>query len=233
MDAVPQYCPVAMGTEIVADRWTPLILREFMVGAHTFSEIHHGIPHISRSLLSERLKQLVHNGVIERREDQAGRPRYRLTPAGEDLQDFVFGLGEWAIRWAYFTDPSDEQLDNAHLMWRFQRGVLRERVPEHRVVIEFVLSAPDGTTDRIWLVIEPGDVDTCVKPPGFEVDVVVRTASRELHRIWMGRSTIAEALRTGVLEIDGPPALVRAFPRWFTFSPFAPIIRKTAQAVAS
>jgi len=74
MAMTPQYCPVAMATEIVSDRWTPLILRELIVGAHSFSEIHNGIPHLSRTLLSERLKQLVSHGIIERRDEQAGHP---------------------------------------------------------------------------------------------------------------------------------------------------------------
>jgi DNA-binding HxlR family transcriptional regulator len=219
-----------VATEILADRWTPLILRELIVGAHTFGDIQGGIPHISRTLLSERLKQLVANGIVERREEKLGRPKYWLTPAGADLQDSLFGLGEWAIRWAYLTEPKDEQLDNAELMWRFRRGVLRDRVPSRRVVTEFVLSCPGKRTEHIWLVIEPADVDTCLKPPGFEVDLEVRTTSRELHRVWMGRTTIPEAMRNGTLEMEGAPALVRAFPRWFSFSPFAPSVRKAMQA---
>jgi DNA-binding HxlR family transcriptional regulator len=229
MDAAPQYCPVNVATEILSDRWTPLILRELIVGAHTFGEIHNGIPHISRTLLSERLKQLVRNGIAERREEVPGRPQYWLTPAGRDLEEFVFGLGEWAIRWAYFGDPTDDQLDNSHLIWRWRRGVLRERVPDRRVVVEFVLTCPSGVVERIWLVIEPHDVEACVRHPGFDVDIEVRTTSRELHRIWMGRTTIPGAIRAGTLEIDGDRSLVRAFPRWFAFSPFAPPIRRALQ----
>lgn len=230
MDPITQYCPVAVGTEIVADRWTPLILREFIVGAHTFTDIQNGIPHISRALLSSRLRQLVANGILERREEQPGKPKYYLTPAGADLQDFIFSLGEWAIRWAYFQDPTDQQLDNTHLMWRFGRGVLRERVPERRVVTEFALTCPSGVVERIWLVIEPNDVDTCLKHPGFDVDIEVRTTSRELHRLWLGRTTIPEALKAGTFEIDGARDLVRAFPRWFSFSPFASSVQKAARA---
>ena len=175
---------------------------------------------------------MVGNGIVERRQEQAGRPRYWLTPAGADLEDVVFALGEWAIRWAYFQDPGDDQLDNTHLMWRFRRGVLRERVPERRVVAEFILTCPGGTTERIWLVIGPDDVETCIKHPGFEIDLEVRTSSRELHRVWMGRITIPEAMRAGTFGIEGPPALVRAFPRWFSFSPFAPKVRKALAAAS-
>jgi DNA-binding HxlR family transcriptional regulator len=233
MHAAAQYCPVAVATEILADRWTPLILREFIVGAHTFGEIHSGIPHISRSLLSERLKQLAVHGVVERTEGPGGRPAYRLTPAGEDLEEVVFGLGEWAIRWAYFAEPGDEQLDNAHLMWRFRRGVVRDRVPAQRLVTEFVLSCPAGTTEQYWLVVQPADVEVCLKHPGFDVDVQVRTSSRELHRVWLGRTTFAAAMRAGTLEIAGPPALVRSFPRWFSFSPFVPAVRRASQSTSA
>lgn len=231
MDAA-QYCPIAMASEVLADRWTPLILREFLVGAHTFSEVHNGMPHVSRTLLSDRLKHLVSNGILERTEEQPGRPKYHLTRAGKDLEDFIFGLGEWAIRWAYFGDPEDDQLDNTHLMWRFRRGVLLDRVPDRRVVIEFALTCPSGAVERVWLVIEPEDVEACVKHPGFDVDMEVRTTSRELHRIWMGRTSIPEAMRAGTLQIDGPTALVRAFPRWFSFSPFAPTVRRSLKVAA-
>lgn len=230
MDSITQYCPVAVGAEIFGDRWTPLILREFIVGAHTFGEIHNGIPHISRALLAGRLRQLVAQGLVTRREDQPGKPRYYLTPAGADLQDVLMSLGNWAIRWAYFQDPTDQQIDNVQLMWRVGRGVLHERIPGRRVVIEFELTCPSGVVERFWLVIEPDNVDTCLKPPGFDTDVAVRTTSRELYRLWMGRTTIPQAVGAGTLEIEGPRPLVRAFPRWFSFSPFAPAMQKAVMA---
>ncbi len=230
MPTTSQYCPVAIATEILADRWTPLILREFFVGAHSFGDLQGGIPHISRTLLSERLKQLVSNGIIERTEPQPGRPRYALTPAGRDLEQFIFGLGEWAIRWAYFGEPVDEQLDNTHLMWRFRRGVLSEHLPPRRVVVEFALTCPNSKTETFWLVIEPHDSDVCLKHPGFEVDLQVRTSSRELHRVWLGRTTIRDAMRAGTLEVEGSPQLVRSFPRWFGFSPFAGSVQRAMRA---
>lgn len=226
MEPASQYCPVAVATEILADRWTPLILREFIVGAHSFGEVHNGIPHISRTMLSSRLKQLTANGIIERTGDVPGRPYYRLTPAGRDLEPLILGFGEWAIRWAYFGDPVDEQLDNTNLMWRFQRGIVHEQVPPQRVVVEFAINCPNGAMERIWLVIEPEEVETCLKPPAFDVDIEVRTTSRELHRIWLGRTTITNALRERTLELEGPSSLRRGFPHWFAFSPFANSVQR-------
>src|SRR5262249_18209804 len=77
-----EYCPIAIGAEAIGDRWTPLILRELICGADRFSDIHRGLPRMSRSLLSQRLKQLERIGVIERR---AG-PTYHLTEAGHELE---------------------------------------------------------------------------------------------------------------------------------------------------
>ena len=59
-----QFCPVAKASEIIAERWTPLILRE-LCGSHRFSELEHGLPRISRSLLAQRLRFLENAGLVE------------------------------------------------------------------------------------------------------------------------------------------------------------------------
>ena len=66
MQKYKQYCPVARASEILADRWTPLIVRELILGSHRFNEIERGLPGISRSLLASRLRDLEDAGVIER-----------------------------------------------------------------------------------------------------------------------------------------------------------------------
>src|SRR5262247_1850925 len=67
-----QYCPVARASEILADRWTPLIVRELLAGIQRFNELDRGLPGISRGLLVERLRRLEDMGIVERR---AGRGR--------------------------------------------------------------------------------------------------------------------------------------------------------------
>src|SRR5207237_7502569 len=96
-----QYCPVARACEILADRWTPLIVRELLAGSRHFNEIQRGLPGISRSLLVSRLQHLEDSGVVER---HAGARRnvteYVLTAAGSDLRDVVRPLGAWGAQWA-------------------------------------------------------------------------------------------------------------------------------------
>ena len=105
------FCPVAQASEVVAQRWVPLILREIMVGYHRFNEIRHALPLISPSVLSQRLK-IAGGG---RRDRAGGGSRtavtYHLTPAGEELRPIVDALGHWARKWvtrdyrSYELDP--------------------------------------------------------------------------------------------------------------------------------
>src|SRR4051812_38869358 len=82
-----QYCPVARAAEILADRWTVLIVRELLADINHFNELERGLPHMSRTLLAERLRRLQKAGVLERRVSARGKPvEYRLTPAGRELQ---------------------------------------------------------------------------------------------------------------------------------------------------
>jgi len=61
-----QYCPIALGAEVFAERWTPIILRNLLVGCERFGEILAGAPGLSRSVLSQRLRRLEQEGIVER-----------------------------------------------------------------------------------------------------------------------------------------------------------------------
>src|SRR5262245_16404906 len=135
------YCPIAMGAEAIGDRWSPLVLRELMVGATRFSDIHRGVPRMSRTLLAQRLRQLERAGLVERRPG----PTYHLSEAGQELQPIVFALGDWAKRWL-FGDPEKDHLDGAQLMWRVRNGLATEELPQRRTVVEFRF--PDATRGR-------------------------------------------------------------------------------------
>src|SRR5215469_9261826 len=99
MDGYGQYCPIARGAEIFAARWTPIIVRNLLVGCRTFGEIREGAPGIPRALLSERLRQLEHYGVLTRSPNPAGRGfLYELTEAGWELGAVCTALGVWGAR---------------------------------------------------------------------------------------------------------------------------------------
>jgi hypothetical protein len=79
-----QFCPIARGSEILAERWTPIILRNVLMGCHTFNQIAVGAPGLSRALLTRRLHKLENAGVIQIRPkpDGHGRCTGRRPPAG-------------------------------------------------------------------------------------------------------------------------------------------------------
>src|SRR5262245_12615683 len=132
-----QYCPVARATEILADRWTPLIVRELLAGSRHFNDIQRGLPGISRSLLVSRLRHLEDSQVIERR--TGTRPNiteYILTDAGRDLKLVIERLGAWGVKWA-FGEPKPEELDPALLLWKIHQRIHRQLLPPARTVVEF------------------------------------------------------------------------------------------------
>src|SRR2546423_7124663 len=221
-----QYCPVARAAEILADRWTVLIIRELLADINQFNELERGLPGMSRTLLTERLRRLERTGVLERRAASRGKPtQYRLTDAGRDLQRVVDLFGEWGARWA-FGEPRPNELDPIILLWWMRRRVAREHIAQRRLVVAFDFHR---ARQKYWLLIEPADVSVCLKHPRFEIDIFVTADILAFYRVWLGRSTMADALRKSQVTLEGAPANVRAFPSWFSWSPMANTVR-AAQA---
>jgi DNA-binding HxlR family transcriptional regulator len=219
-----QYCPVARACEILADRWTPLIVRELLFGSRHFNELRRGLPRISRSLLVTRLRHLEQNGVIARH--TGGRPNvteYILTKAGNDLADVIKHLGTWAIKWV-FSDPNRDELDPALFLWKMHQRVDHRELPRRRTVVQFDLTGRKGR--RVWLLLMPRDVSSSLKPPGFDSDLIVRADVAVLYRVWAGFLDYDAAVRCGEIVLEGPSALVQAFPRWFMWSPLVDVARE-------
>jgi DNA-binding HxlR family transcriptional regulator len=222
MRSYAQYCPIAKGSEILGDRWTLLIVREMLGGASGFNELQRGLPGISRSVLTDRLRSLERAEIVERRTGPSGRTLgYRLTLAGRDLEPVVQAIGEWGVTWA-FTDPRPEELDPDLLIVWMARHVDRDQLPADRTVIQFDFRDP---ARRYWMVLEPSDVSVCLQHPGFDVDLEVRVDTATLYRVYLGRAVLGGAMRAGKLTMRGPRALQRSFGRWFAWSAFAPASR--------
>lgn len=219
MTSYGEYCPIAVGAEFFGDRWTPLILRELIMGCRGFNEIHRGLPRISRTLLSQRLRELQRRGIVEKTDGADGtRSEYQLTPAGQELEPVVWALGHWAARWA-FGDPADEQLDAAWLVWRLHQHVIPARLPARKTVVHFVLQGPGGGEG--WIVLDRGESTACQMDPGFEPNLVVHGQNRAMHRWLLGLVPFDELLAAGVVDVEGPAELLRAFPTWFNTTIFA------------
>lgn len=215
-----QYCPIARGAEIFAERWTPLIVRNLHLGCEAFGEILEGAPGLSRTLLSQRLTQLERVGIVESEKRLKGRGRhYRLTSAGHDLFTVCQTLGEWGARW---LEIAPEHLDPFVALWSMCNALRRDRLPDRRVVIRFDFTGR-ARAERYWLLIERRDTEICRTNPGLEEDLHV-TAEAEAFVKWhAGQVSWAEATRENRIHLEGPPSLARAFPTWNALSAFARI----------
>ncbi|NIR32723.1 MAG: helix-turn-helix transcriptional regulator [Gammaproteobacteria bacterium] len=222
MKGYGQFCPIAKASEILTERWTPLVLRELIAGSRRFNDLRRGVPLMSPALLSKRLKQLEGAGLVQRRTVAGGGCEYVPTAAAQELQPIIRMLGVWGQRWVRSRFGS-EDLDPGLLMWDIRRKVDPTRFPEGRTVVAFELTDAPRNKRHWWLVSEAREVDLCVSDPGFEVDLHVVTDVRTLTRLWLGELTLARAVDSGALELVGPAALRRRFRSWLGSSAFADV----------
>ena len=219
MKSYGQFCPVAKASEIFAERWTPLIIRELLMGSHKFSELEIGLPKIPRSLLTKRLRTLESVGVLERKADgNSKRAGYHLTAAGMDLFGVIRGLGEWGQKWVNH-DIGQDEVDPALLVWDMHRRVEVDLLPTDRVVVQMTFSG--ARTGDYWLILERPEPSACMQDPGFDVDVFVVADTVAIHKAWMGMASFDEYVEEGLIELFGLASHVNAFPTWFKFSVFA------------
>lgn len=216
-----QFCPVAQAAEVLTERWTLLVVRELLMGSTRFNELQRGVPRMSSSLLSKRLRELERSGLITREPLEGERGNaYRLTPAGEALGPLVVGLGTWS-RDHLKREISAEEADPALLMWDMRRSIQLDRLPQDRVVTFFrYRDAEEGK--RAWWLVAAGDgADICFSDPGFSIDLNVDAEARAMAEVWVGQLELGAAMRSRRVKVSGPEHLVRSMPDWLGLSSFA------------
>lgn len=209
-----------MAAEIFARRWTPLIVRELLVGSTRFNDLRRGMPTITASVLSRRLDELAMAGIVEQRQDESGM-QYVLTPAGEELRPVVEQLGVWGRRWLP-TEYREDDLDPRLLVWDIHRNLQLDQV-RRRTVIELHFRDASPQRRAYWLLVTPQDAEVCLTHPGGDIDLHLSSDVRTLTNVWMGNTTWAAALRAGTLKLIGPSDLRRDFPGWLKLNVFAAV----------
>ena len=219
MKTYGQFCPLAQATQLLCERWTLIVVRELIAGSTRFSELQKGVPLMSPTLLSTRLKQLVDAGVLIRNGNK-GNYAYQLTDAGKELRPIVELLGAWGHRWARSNLNSDD-LDAGLLMWDMRRSIDPSVFPEHRVVVQFEYpDAPQGARDW-WLVSENGEIDLCLNDHGYEVDILIRCSLKVMTKVWICEQLFNEAVNARDIEVMGNPKLTSNLENWLRTSPLS------------
>jgi DNA-binding HxlR family transcriptional regulator len=221
-----QICPVSLASEVLAERWTPLILREIILfDRHHFTEIQHGVGRISQSLLSTRLRTLEEAGILERVPNRGGRgSEYYATPAGQELEGVLNQLGIWAQHW---IELRREHCDAAYLMVTLHAILKPERLPRAPTTVRFEFAHEPKV---YWLVLDGPEPELCYNDPGREIDLTVTSDERALGDVLLGREAFAAALKSGGIVLDGQSRLVRDFPNWLGVTRYARYAAPAARA---
>lgn len=216
-----QFCPVAQASEVLNERWTLLVVREMLKGSTRFNDIQRGVPLMSSSLLSRRLRSLQGAGVLERTEpDGRGSAHYSLTPAGRALGPVLEQLRHWGEHWLQ-REVTAEEADAGVLMWDIRRSVIHEALPGGRVVVAFRFRDGPQKLRAFWLVVDDGSADLCLSDPGFGIDASVEADPVTMAEVWLGRIPLSSAITRGQVAIEGPDHNVRELPRWLGLTPDA------------
>lgn len=219
MNSYGQFCPLAQAAQLLCERWTLLVVREMVAGSTRFNEIKKGVPKMSPTLLSSRLKQLVAAGVVEKSGGKASHI-YSLSPAGLELRPIVELLGSWGHRWAP-SKLNKIDLDAGLLMWDIRRTVDPAIFPKRRIVVQFEYSdAPKEARDW-WLVAEKGEVDLCLNDQGFDVDIMIKCSLKAMTEVWVCQKRFRDAVKSGDIKVMGDSKLINKLQDWLRSSPLS------------
>ncbi|MFT5452198.1 MAG: DNA-binding HxlR family transcriptional regulator [Enterobacterales bacterium] len=221
-----QYCPLAMSAEFLCNKWTMLLLREFLFGSKSFNNLARGVPRMSRTLLSSRLKELVEIGIITRTEkDSKSQIEYKLTDAGKALEPVVMSMANWGQEWLAI-EPSLENIDANLLMWDIRRNTVPlAGLPDPFIVHIFLTDTPENKSNH-WLVYEKGAVDLCHIDKGFNVSVAIEVEAVKLTKIWMGWEDFQDAIDNEDIVLRGPKEYTNLTLKWFGQSTVAHISKQ-------
>jgi DNA-binding HxlR family transcriptional regulator len=220
-----QFCAVARAHEALGGRWTLLIVRELLCGSRRFNEIRRGVPRISRTMLAERLQELVHAGAVTRIDGERG-PEYELSEAGAELAGLIGALASWGQKWLP-RHAAGEDLDLDPVLVDMARRARSETLPREPLVLRFMLQRQPTR----FILLKAGESSLCSVNPGFPEPLTVCGPLHALVAWWRGEASFLEAQRTG-LSVEGPRALARVFPTWFARYQFADIAPAAEAAAA-
>jgi len=202
-----QYCGIAAALDRVGDRWTLLILRELSFGEQRFTDLRAALRGIASNLLSDRLRDLAHAGLVEQRElpPPAARTVYALTAEGDRIRPVLTSLARFGV--PFLPDPADADVRPRNAV----RGVLRALFDPTRAAGRDLLLRLDLDGEEHWLQVRAGrlvDADRSGTP-----DLTLAGSAAALVEVCRGTSTLEEVAPR--LAVTGDAPARKAFAKMF------------------
>lgn len=208
------YCGLARAFEILGSWWSPLIVRDLLLGPKRFSELRETLPRITGPILEERLGDLQAAGVVRR----SGADLYELTEYGQELEPVLLQLGLWGAR--SLGDPQNGDifsLDMAILALRATFRPDRARGVHTSFEVRFREMVVNVRVDDGVLTVEEGELP--------EADLIIETPV--LKNLMANELTPTDALWLGLVDAKGDPSALNTFVQLFHIPP-APELPVTA-----
>ncbi len=224
MKSYGQFGPVAKAAELFCERWTPLIVRDLGAGASRFSELQRGVPLMSPTLLSRRLKQLEAEGVVQRRRQPRRKAwSYHLTPAGREFLPLVQGLGLWGQRWAR-RRLAEHEVDLGLLIWSLERSVDASAFGmADSALVQICFTDQPAAKRTWWFLNRNGKCELCLDDPGLEVTLYLACSLADMIYIVRGDLPLGQAIEDGRLDVTGTASARRALRAWLNLGPLAKV----------
>jgi hypothetical protein len=111
-------------------------------------------------------------------------------------------------------------------VWNMRRRLNTAEMPDGKTVIQIEFTDGPKGGRHFWLVNDSGEVEVCLKHPGYTIDLHLRTTVRVLAETWRGIRSVRQEIRSGSILLYGKASLRSAFPNWLLLSAYAPIARK-------
>ncbi|MEX0347487.1 MAG: winged helix-turn-helix transcriptional regulator [Rhizobiaceae bacterium] len=222
MKSYGQFCPVAKAAELFCERWNALIIRDLAAGPRRFSDLQRGVPLMSPSLLSSRLKWLVDEEIVERKDMGERRPGYALTEAGREFVPLVEALGMWGQRWTR-RELKEHEIDLGLLVWSLESSSDPDAFGTRRCLIRLELTDQTDAKRFWWFLNQKGRCELCVDDPGGDVNLYMACSLPDAIYLVRGDTSPATAMDTQRLEVLGDDWALRSFTDWLNLGPLTKI----------
>ena len=215
-----QHCPISRAAELLTESWTLLIIRELLRGSEKLADIRRGVPGMSATLLTSRLRSLEQAGLISRCAAPPGA--YQLTQAGRELAPIMESVGRWGQRW--LPRPRLRDHDAGLLVLDIGRELDRTALPPRPVAVQ-IMFVDGGRSRSWWLSLGRDQVDVASRRPEVAVVLRIECTTAALTDVWLGHLSWLQAAREGVIRFVGDREIAHRVLGWIGTSRFARVSR--------